>query len=135
MSKEVTWDKPLAYNYFGRNPVKISFNDDDTDGFSNSLKFAPNTDKLFGTSNMSTKLRNSITSAKLISSGSSFRASTAGSNISSNGGGGGGRPSGLNSPITRPGSDMRGSAVGTGSSSGSFVGNGGRTLNSSSGRW
>jgi hypothetical protein len=40
------------------------------DTFGMSTKNFANTDKLFGTSNMSTKLRNSITSAKLISAGS-----------------------------------------------------------------
>lgn len=78
-TKEVTWKKPLAYTYFSRvisRPGTVGAGDGTV------IANATN-DKVFGTSNMSSKLRNSISTAKLISSGASMKLSRGNSMLSS----------------------------------------------------
>lgn len=74
-TKEVTWKKPLAYTYFSRSLT--------TTAVGGTINSNATNDKVFGTSNMSTKLRNSISSAKLISSGSSAKLLSRGNTLKS----------------------------------------------------
>eukprot|EP01034_Spumella_vulgaris_P026731 gene26731-33355_t len=76
-TKEISWKKPLAYTFFcGRDASYNQYNKSRGGGydtFGQSTKNFTNTDKIFGTSNVSMKLRHSITSAKILYQGGSGR--------------------------------------------------------------